>query len=562
MTLSVHGAPQDGPELSLAQPDTSQETPKPHATILACDDDEVLLGLISQFLSNKGFRVIEAESGAEALAIYRKQPPDLVLLDAKMPGMDGFEVCQQMRSQEIPILMVTALDDAASVKQAYEAGAEEYLAKPIHWHVLEHRIHAILKRKKAEADARWAHLSQQLISALLQGEDPALSLAQQLEKSLEKILKISWLKLENRGAVFLLEPSKGVLQLVAQQGMDPFYQTACARVPVGHCLCGRAVAERWVVFADHVDERHEIRMQEMADHGHYCVPIGSGPTILGVLNLSIKAGLPRDLPMQATLLTIGSTLANIIERKRMAEEIKIHRDSLAFEREFIEDIITRMRASKRFDPRQMRLLQAPVEKTMGDLLLADFRPDGAQHVMLGDFTGHGLPAAIGGPIVSDIFYSMTAKGSSLEEIMDEINCRLYEKTPAGMFLAAGFMEVDPLRKQLTVWNCSIPDMLVFRGGQIRQRIPSKHFARGLVDRPDEPGLLVEVEAGDRVIAFSDGFIEEVDGEGQMFGQDRFEALLVQMLEQQAPLEMLQEIHQGFRAGRQQSDDMTLVELTC
>ncbi len=67
----------------------------------------------------------------------------------------------------------------------------------------------------------------------------------------------------------------------------------------------------------------------------------------------------------------------------------------------------------------------PVEKSNGDLLLAAARPDGVHHVLIGDFTGHGLSAAIGGPMAEDIFYAMTAKGLPLEEILLEINRKLY-----------------------------------------------------------------------------------------------------------------------------------------
>ncbi|MCP4410638.1 MAG: SpoIIE family protein phosphatase, partial [Gammaproteobacteria bacterium] len=155
----------------------------------------------------------------------------------------------------------------------------------------------------------------------------------------------------------------------------------------------------------------------------------------------------------------------------LQDELRRARDILAAERDLIENIILEMRTSKRFDPTSLRQLQSPVEKTSGDILLSAFRPDQAQHLMLGDFTGHGLPAAIGGPIVSDIFYTMTAKGLPMATIISELNRQLCEKMPTGLFLAAILIELDPDRCQLNVWNCSMQEILIFRHHCLWQTVP-------------------------------------------------------------------------------------------
>ncbi len=114
------------------------------STVLVCDDDEILLNLVSQILRKKGYTTIETDRGTKALAAFREQGPDLVLMDADMPDMDGFETCRQLREitggRAVPIIMITALDDERSVRRAFEAGAVEYVTKPIHWPVLLQRI--------------------------------------------------------------------------------------------------------------------------------------------------------------------------------------------------------------------------------------------------------------------------------------------------------------------------------------------------------------------------------------------------------------------------------------
>lgn len=245
----------------------------------------------------------------------------------------------------------------------------------------------------------------------------------------------------------------------------------------------------------------------------------------------------------------------------LQDELRRANDILAAEREVIENIILEMRTSKRFDSAGLRMLQEPVEKTSGDILLSAFRPDKAQHLMLGDFTGHGLPAAIGGPIVSDIFYTMTAKGLPMEVIISEINCQLCEKMPTGLFLAAILIEIDPGRCQLNIWNCSMQEVFIFRHCALRQTVPSVNLALGILNQPLDRIPMIEVDAGDRIYAYSDGITEAINSEGEEFGTHRLEQAISELLSSQGEIEVLIETVRQFRGG-DQLDDISLVELSC
>ncbi|MBF0371367.1 MAG: SpoIIE family protein phosphatase [Magnetococcales bacterium] len=244
------------------------------------------------------------------------------------------------------------------------------------------------------------------------------------------------------------------------------------------------------------------------------------------------------------------------------QKLAILNDHLLMEREFIESIIEKMRGSERFDDHALRYLLAPVEKTMGDMLFSRITPDGGQYVMLGDFTGHGLTAAIGGPIVSDIFYTMTDKGLPMSEIMEQMNQQLHEKMPTGMFLAACFLALDSTRTTLTVWNCNVPDVLVFRGTEIRHRVESAFLPRGVILRSERPGEVVQVARGDRLFVTTDGLIETRDPEGRIFGQEAMESLLSRLIEKGEPLENIHQDLALFRNDHEQEDDLTMVEITC
>ena len=109
-------------------------------------------------LQKAGYQVIEATNGLEGLALYQEASPAIVLLDAKMPGMDGFECCRRIRQfpsgEHIPILMVTGLDDQTSVNNAFEAGATDYITKPVQMPVLVGRMRHLMQSIQAEQALR------------------------------------------------------------------------------------------------------------------------------------------------------------------------------------------------------------------------------------------------------------------------------------------------------------------------------------------------------------------------------------------------------------------------
>ena len=122
-------------------------TPKPH--ILVVDDDPLTRMMATEALREGGFVTSEAEDGVRAVAAFDAVHPDLVLLDVMMPGLSGFEVCRRVRAtpagELVPIIMLTGLDDSESVEQAFDAGATDFISKPINWTLLRFRIRYVLR---------------------------------------------------------------------------------------------------------------------------------------------------------------------------------------------------------------------------------------------------------------------------------------------------------------------------------------------------------------------------------------------------------------------------------
>jgi len=122
-------------------------------TIMLIDDDPVSLLVMAESLQEVGFAVIESNDGHKGLTLFAEQHPALILVDLQMPGMDGYTFCKSVRStplgRDIPIVVVTGVDDVESIERAYDCGATDFIIKPIRWSIFRHRIQYILRSSNA-----------------------------------------------------------------------------------------------------------------------------------------------------------------------------------------------------------------------------------------------------------------------------------------------------------------------------------------------------------------------------------------------------------------------------
>lgn len=367
-------------------------------TVLVVDDTpeniDVLRGVLAA-----DYTVKVANSGALALKIAGAQPPDLILLDIMMPGMDGYEVCRQLKAnpltRAIPVIFVTAMAETEDELQGLALGAVDYLTKPI--------VPAIVKARVQT-------------------------------------------------------------QLVLRQA-----------------------------------------------------------------------------------------------RRELEEKNLILND----EKELLEDIVTRMHSANPFDGRKLRHIQSSLEKTAGDIVLSACRPDGAQHVLLGDFSGHGLSAALGGTLASYIFYHLTAEGYAMRDILLEMNRTLCRQLPTQLYMAASALELPPERKQAMVWNCGMPPVLCLGGAHVMSQISSSWLPLGISESVDgfEPHARVEMRPGMQIYLYSDGITEAMSPGQELYGQVRLESLVSRIHREQLPLEAIWQELDIFCGGQGLSDDAVMVEIS-
>jgi DNA-binding response OmpR family regulator len=129
--------------------------------ILLVEDDAAIRDMTRLALERDGFEVHAAEDGPAGLEAFREQPPDVVLLDVMLPGLDGVSVCRQIRGQSVvPIVMLSARTDPIDIVLGLEAGADDYVTKPFEPPILAARLRAVLRRVERFADSPSMHFGE------------------------------------------------------------------------------------------------------------------------------------------------------------------------------------------------------------------------------------------------------------------------------------------------------------------------------------------------------------------------------------------------------------------
>ena len=237
-----------------------------------------------------------------------------------------------------------------------------------------------------------------------------------------------------------------------------------------------------------------------------------------------------------------------------------HSDYLLNEQRVAKAVFDRVAHSGCLDAPNIRYLQSPYALFNGDLLLAAYTPSGDTHLLLADFTGHGLPAAIGAMPLAEVFYSMTAKGYGLAEILREMNAKLKRILPVDMFCCAALLCVSAQRRCVEVWNGGMPDGYLQSGGQ-RTALTSQHLPLGVLraDVFDHATQVLPMLPGDQVFLLSDGVIDTCGPDQQLFGVERLEQVLDA---NRHPLQLIAEVEQALRdfQGRAR-DDVSMVQIT-
>ncbi len=379
---------------------------KPLRLLIADDNDSDRL-ILKTILEKQGHVVFSASDGAEALVMFQKEAPDLVLLDALMPVMNGFEAARAIKlaayGDLVPIIFITSLKDAASLADCLKAGGDDFISKP---------YNRIILHAKIQAHARMRRL-------------------------------------------------------------------------------------------------HEV-VQEQRD------------------------------------------------------KISKHNDHLMREQEVAKAVFDNIAHSGCIDAPNIKSLLSPMAVFNGDMVLVAKKPADGMYVLLGDFTGHGLPAAIGALPASEIFYGMSRKGFTMQEILREINRKLKQILPVGVFCCACMLDLSFHEGMVKIWMGGLPDLIIFRTKTKKmERIRSAHLPLGVLS--DEKLLLqldvLHLDYGDKIYVWSDGIHEALNAQGEMFGTQALDQVFHNNNQADDLFDEVLHAVKVFTGDQAQDDDYTMVEVS-
>lgn len=286
--------------------------------ILIVDDDRTMRSLLNLAMEEEGYKVAEAENGEQCLSEYAHFQPDLILLDAVMPDIDGFTCCQKIRSlpggDRIPILMITVLDDPESVEQAFNAGATDYITKPIHWSVLSQRVRRLLDGNRASAELTvveeqlhqhqaWSKLASNIIKQLVSGNRSNDSVRQILSSIRE------WLQAAR--IVLYLSDSQTYVESVATE-----YKVSQNFLIADFNLIAE-YGEQYqqgkpIVIEDlsQTDLPSAViqQLKQLSTQAWSIVPIKKGDRLLGLLAIHFPKTFPKDRLSSNRLLDLANLL--------------------------------------------------------------------------------------------------------------------------------------------------------------------------------------------------------------------------------------------------------------
>lgn len=256
--------------------------------------------------------------------------------------------------------------------------------------------------------------------------------------------------------------------------------------------------------------------------------------------------------------------------RKMHEKLEMQRDIIAENHQHLvqeqiaaKAVFDNVAHSGNLNSDNIRYSLSPLAVFNGDVLLAAQKPSGGIHVLLGDFTGHGLPAAIGAMPLAEIFYGMTAKGFSQRDILREINVKLKNILPVGFFCCSCFVDICYQSQSMKYWMGGLPDCYLYREDGSFEVMQSSNLPMGVQDNSHFNDVFSEfqISAGDRVLMWSDGIVEARNSQGQMFGAERVHQVFEQADGQTDVYQQLQKSVNDFVGDSAVDDDMTLIEVT-
>ena len=418
----------------------------------------------------------------------------------------------------------------------------------------------ITSRRHAEQERQQVEQLQKAINNILGVFSKPNPLEQQLHRCLDTLFGLPWLSVESCGAIFLTDAAKGTLTLRAQRGLPTSLQTMCRHVAYGHCLCGRVASTGEIVFADHVDHRHDTCYEGIVDHGHYCIPLAADDELLGVLNLYVKAGHCRQVREEQFLSSVGAVIGGAIKYRQVAEELR-EQNAQFIAAEEIQSALLRDTTPQvpGFD---IAAACYPAAFAAGDHF--DFlRPeDNRLLLVIGDVSGHGVGPAILMATFCAHLRSLVRVEPDLEALIRQLNAIITQECSEQHFITMLVGELDIETRSLSYIRCGHPPAIILDGdGQLTASLDSGQLPLGVVsDAAYQREGPIRLRSGDILVLFTDGLLEVSSPKGTYFGVNSVVDTVRENRHKSASeiIHALRSAAQAFQGFGKFKDDITVV----
>lgn len=276
--------------------------------------------------------------------------------------------------------------------------------------------------------------------------------------------------------------------------------------------------------------------------------------------------IPKPVNELILLSKINAHARNIENYNKLLEahnELNLHNQSIRREHEIVDNVFKNSLSRSDTVCDNVTSYSSPMSMFNGDLLLSTPSPSGGHYFLIGDFTGHGLSAAIGSLPVISVFFDFAAKQCSVSELAIEINLQLFRILPMGMFFCAAIGHIDKDGNQLTVWSGGLNEALCLSPcGDTLTPISGAHMALGILkpEEFDDSVQLHKFEPNSRIFFYTDGIDEAQNPSGELFGEERIQKTLLNHSEDY--INQLLHAVRDFTAGEEQDDDISIIEVLC
>lgn len=204
----------------------------------------------------------------------------------------------------------------------------------------------------------------------------------------------------------------------------------------------------------------------------------------------------------------------------------------------------------------------PASSFSGDIVIAAENSAGGYNILVGDFTGHGMAAALGAIPVTDLFYSMSEKGYKIEDIVTELNEKVSDILPTGYFCAASVISFDKNHELASIWNGGLPNLYITDcNGNLINKINSEHTPLGITKYSPDTLIInqIDIKSPINIYAYTDGLTDVRNKSGIYFGAERLLEILLEN-DHRENIDFLPELFSEFMNKKHQDDDISIVRL--